>query len=337
MKPSTLKSTLISLYNHSMETTGKAPRAVTITGEPGGGKTSLVEQTADTLSLPIIIKHTPTMLVEDFGIPRFRPDSNKFDYAMPDWFPVKGEAPERGILLFDDRNQSGQDIQKVLANIEQARTLHGVPMPDGWWVINTGNRKQDKAGSFDVLTHLNDRETTIQFDTSFEDWTAWALDNGVRKEVISFIGFRTGLLHDFKPLEDKSPTPRGWVEGVSDAMGKIPTEAEHEWFSGAVGKGAAAEFLGYLRVWRKLPDPRMVLSSPDSATVPDDLATLYALAGALSSYVTEKTFSNMVKYLERIQPELSVLTMSYTIREKPELAEHPDFAPWSLQHQDLMF
>jgi hypothetical protein len=120
-------------------------------------------------------------------------------------------------------------------------------------------------------------------------------------------------------------------------MGNIPPEAEYEWFAGAVGEGAAAEFTGYLRIWRKLPDPRMVLQAPDAATVPDDLATLYALSGALSSYVTEKTFSNMIKYLKRVPPEFNVLTMSYTVREKPELAEHPDFAPWSLAHQDLMF
>jgi len=337
MKPSTLKSTLISLYNHSLDATGKAPRAVTTTGEPGGGKTSLIEQTAYALDIPIIIKHTPTMLVEDFGIPRFRPDSNVFDYAMPDWYPVKGQAPERGILLFDDRNQANQDIQKVLANIEQARTLHGVPMPDGWWIINTGNRKQDKAGSFDVLTHLNDRETTIHFDTSYEDWTAWALDNGVRKEVVSFIGFRTSLLHQFDPKQEKSPTPRGWVEGVSASMGKVPAEAEYEWFAGSVGEGAAAEFTGYLRIWRKLPDPRMILSVPDSVPVPDDLATLYAVSGALSSYVDMKTFGNMVKYLRRVPPEFSVLTMSYTLREKPELGEHEDFQDWSLRHQDLLF
>lgn len=336
MKPSNVFSVLNSLMDEAMKT-GKAPRAVTFTGEPGGGKTSIIKQFAAQRELPIIIKHTPTMLVEDFGIPRFRTDSATFDYALPDWYPVKGIAPDFGILLFDDRNQSVADIQKVLANIEQERTLHGVPLPDGWWVINTGNRKQDKAGSFDVLTHLNDRETTIQLDTSFEDWTTWALENGVRKEVVSFISFRPGLLHAFDPKQDKSPTARGWVEGVSNGMGVVPPETEYEWYSGAVGEGAAAEFTGYLRIWRKLPDPKLILSSPDVAAVPDDMATLYAIAGALSNYVDNKTFGNMIKYLKRLPPEFSVLTMSYSIRGNPDLAEHPDFGPWSVAHQELMF
>ena len=139
MRATLLKSTLSALI--------PAGRSVAIEGAPGGGKTTIVHEVAESLGLPIVERHMPTMLVEDFGIPY--PTDNGFEYKLPDWFPHKGKAGTEngGVLLFDDRNQANADLQKVLANIQQARTLHGVPLADGWTVISTGNRQSDRAGA----------------------------------------------------------------------------------------------------------------------------------------------------------------------------------------------
>jgi MoxR-like ATPase len=102
-------------------------RPLSIIGKPGGGKTSLVRTAAQQMAIGYIEKHMPTMLVEDFGIPDMASQGESFGYKLPDWYPAEGrtDIPDEGILLFDDRNQAGNDLQKVLANIEQARTLHG--------------------------------------------------------------------------------------------------------------------------------------------------------------------------------------------------------------------
>jgi MoxR-like ATPase len=91
-------------------------RPVCLEGPPGGGKTSLVQQAAARLGVEYIHKHMPTMLVEDFGIPTFTPGAESFNYQMPPWWPVDSDA--QAILCFDDRNQCGADLQKVLANIQ---------------------------------------------------------------------------------------------------------------------------------------------------------------------------------------------------------------------------
>jgi len=148
MRATLLKETIKSLF--------PITRTLSIEGSPGGGKTTIVHEVATELGIPCIERHMPTMLVEDFGI-LFPDSTDKLNYKLPDWFPVKGQAPEAGILLFDDRNQAGPDLQKVLANICQARTLHGVSMPDGWMVISTGNRQADRAGANRVLSHLRNR------------------------------------------------------------------------------------------------------------------------------------------------------------------------------------
>lgn len=330
MRPNTLIETLKSLITIN--------RAVLITGAPGGGKTSVVRQVAEKLDRHYIEQHLPTMLVEDFGIPY--PDGDILTYKLPEWFPAKGskwDDGRGGVLCFDDRNQGDNSLQKVLANIIQARTLHGVPMADGWSVVSTGNRQSDRAGSNRVLSHLANRETMIPFETHLDDWTAWALENDVRPEVVSFVRFRPNLLHDFDSQRDQNPTPRSWAEGVSSIIGVVPAEAEYECFTGAVGEGAAAEFLGFLKVFRKLPNPDAILLNPDSATVPDDPATLYALCGALSQRATETNFDRLVKYLDRLPNEFSVLCISTALKRDESLSNANGFVEWSLKNQEVLF
>jgi hypothetical protein len=329
MRATLLKETIKSLF--------PITRTLSIEGSPGGGKTTIVHEVAQELDIPCIERHMPTMLVEDFGILFPETDSNTLHYKLPDWFPVKGKAPEQGILLFDDRNQAGPDLQKVLANICQARTLHGVPMPDGWMVVSTGNRQADRAGANRVLSHLRNRETVIELETHLDDWTTWAINNGVKPEVISFIRFRPNLLHDFDPQRDQNATPRAWVDGVSDVLGTVPAEAEFECFKGAVGEGAAAEFVGFVRIFRKLPNPDAILLNPQTADVPKDPATLYALSGALAQRATESNFERVCQYSERMPPEFSVLTVSYAARRNPDLANTQAFTKWSINHQNVLF
>jgi hypothetical protein len=328
MRAELLKETLKSLF--------PIQRTVCIEGAPGGGKTTIVQQVADELGVPVIERHMPTMLVEDFGI-LFPKEGKTLEYKLPDWFPVKGKAPEAGILLFDDRNQAPAELQKVLANICQARNLHGSYLPDGWQVVSTGNRQSDRAGANRILSHLRNRETVLELETHLDDSTKWMIDNGVKPEVTSFLRFRPGLLHDFDPQRDQNPTPRSWVEGVSDVLGTVPAEAEFECFKGAVGEGAAAEFTGFIRIWRKLPNPDVILMNPDTANVPKDPATLYALAGAISQRATEGNFERVCTYAERMPPEFSVLTISYAARKNPDLANTQAFTKWSINHQDVLF
>jgi hypothetical protein len=120
-------------------------------------------------------------------------------------------------------------------------------------------------------------------------------------------------------------------------IGTVPSDAEFECFKGAVGEGAAAEFVGFLRIFRKLPNTDAILLNPTTSDVPSDPATLYALSGALAERATDSNFERVCSYSERMPPEFSVLTVSYAARRNPDLASTQAFVKWSLAHQEVLF
>jgi hypothetical protein len=328
MRAKTLKQTLKDLF--------KIKRTVAIEGSPGGGKTTICREVADEMGVGFIEVHMPTMLVEDFGIPMPQPDGT-IKHTLPHWYPAVGsDHPETGILCFDDMNQANADLQKVVANMCQAGTLHGVPKKEGWQVVSTGNKVSDRAGANRILSHLRNRHTVYDLETHVDDWLAWAIDHDVKPEVISFIKFRTDLLHDFDPQRESNPTPRSWVEGVSNTIGLVSPEAEYETFKGAVGEGASAEFVGFVKIFRNLPDMEQVIKKPLEAIVPNDPATLYAMAGSLATYSTVDNFKNVLTYLDRIPPEFSVLSVSYAVKKNTDLMNTPEFTKWAVDKQNVI-
>lgn len=328
MRAKLMKQTIKDLF--------KIKRTIAIEGSPGGGKTTICQEVAKEMGVGYIEVHMPTMLVEDFGIPIPQPDGT-LKHTLANFFPAVGSNhPDTGILCFDDMNQASADLQKVVANMCQARNLHGVPMKEGWQIISTGNKVSDRAGANRILSHLRNRHTVYDLETHVDDWLSWAIDHDVKPEVISFIKFRTDLLHDFNPQRESNPTPRSWVEGVSNAIGIVSPEAEYETFKGAVGEGASAEFVGFIKIFRNLPDIEQVIKKPLDAIVPSDPATLYAMAGSLATYSTVDNFKNVLTYLDRIPPEFSVLSVSYAVKKNTDLMNTPEFTKWAVDKQNVI-
>ena len=84
MRATLLQETLVELF--------KSKRPICVEGMPGGGKTTISQQVASKLGVGYIEKHTPTMLVEDFGVPDMATSDDSFKYKLPDWYPAEGRT-----------------------------------------------------------------------------------------------------------------------------------------------------------------------------------------------------------------------------------------------------
>lgn len=322
MQPSLLKSTVTNLIG--------ARRPVMIEGSPGLGKTQIVQQIARERSLGFVQLHAPLMQPEDYGMPIVNANRDGVTFAVPDKFPMEGSShPDQGVLLIDELPQADNAGQKILANLIQERELHGRKLKPGWSIVATGNRQQDRAGANRILSHLRNRVTTLEFEAHLDDWCDWALNDGVDPTVVGFVRFKPALLSAPDNKQEIYPTPRAWVEGVSNIIGKVDAKAEYECFRGAVGEGAASEFTAFLRIYRDLPDPDRVIENPDRAAVPTKMDVQYALAGALAHRATPDNFGNIIRFAERMPPEFMVLIVRDAAKRNPHVTATKAFLDWS--------
>lgn len=326
MKPNELKDLIKARLKAGIK------RALLIESSPGIGKTAIAGQVAAELDMGFIALHAPLLQPEDYGFPII--DKTKQDVhfvVSKDKFPIEdSQCPDKGILLIDELSQADNNAQKILANLIQAREIHGQRLKDGWTVVATGNRVSDRAGANRILSHLGNRLTRIELDASLDDWSTWALENNVQTEVIAFLRFRPELLSAFDPHADVNPTPRAWAEGVSAALGVVDGAHEFTVFKGDVGEGAAAEFCAFLKVFRKLPNPDAIILNPKNAEVPSDPATLYALCGALAHKATESNFVRIMEYVSRMPAEFSVLFIRDAIRRHPGIVNTKEYIAWAV-------
>ena len=79
-----------------------------------------------------------------------------------------------------------------------------------------------------------------------------------------------------------------------------------EHVAGSVGDGAAAEYVGFLKIMKRLPDASKIISDPDGGLIPEGNDVQWATIAKLSSVLTAHNAEAIWKYTMRLKPEMTV-------------------------------
>lgn len=350
MKPSHLKQALLTTY--------QAKKPAFIWGPPGIGKSDIVQQLADDLfakkfgytiddegnphpptgfdtERPYLIDIRLLLLdpVDLRGIPRLNGD-NLAHWCPPDFLPKSGE----GILFLDELPAAPPLVQAAAYQLVLNRKIGEYKLPDGWYVVAAGNRETDRAVTHRMPSPLANRFTHFELEVDLEDWTKISLQRGIRTDVIAFARFRPNFLFSFDPARNEKSfsTPRS-LWSLSKILDASPApEVEMEIINGTIGQGAGTEFLAFQQFMSKLPNIDRLLLNPTKEAVPTEPAVLYALSVALARRATDQTIDHIVKYISRIQPEFSVLTMTQAVSVNPLISNTKAFVEWCNTHADVL-
>lgn len=315
-----------------------AGRSVYIKGAPGIGKTSAVRQFADMTGMPLIHIHAPLVdLLDIKGVISTAGDSAKF-LPLNIW-PKSTDAPV--VILIDELAQAVAAIQNAFSQLLIDHQMGDIKLPAGSMVIATGNRREDKAATHNMPSHVINRLLHISLDYSVDDFVAWAAVNELVGEVISFIKYRPNLLHTFdaKDAQRTYASPRSW-EYASDllkAMSDLHDESSLlEILSGVVGEGEASEFVAYRGLYHSLQDPREVLRDPKKASVPKKESEMYAISTSIALIVDRDTRENFYIYLDRLPIEFAVMSLKTAKARWVDVLEGDGWKKFGAKHASLL-
>lgn len=305
-----------------------------IWGPPGVGKSSIVHKAAADAGLDFIDFRAVTCEPTDArGFPFIEDGCTR--WARPEFLPTEGE----GILFLDELGQAPGLVQAALLQLTLDRKVGEHELPEGWRIIAASNRQEDRAGVGRLNTALLDRFVHVDLDVSVDEWQDWAYAADLDSRVRSFINYRPNLLADFNSTERVSPSPRSW-NTVSKLLNVYTDEAlRYPAIEGAVGKGAAAEFISFLRTYTQLPSLEEIVSNPENVEIDkSDPSVLYALAGIVGTHGAEAkpaALAALSLFATRLPEEFAVLAIRDLVRARREVLKVPAIGEFLKTHRDL--
>ena len=220
-----------------------------------------------------------------------------------------------------------------------ARQINGHKVSEYITFLAATNRREDKAHVQGILEPVKGRFTILELETTLEDWLAWAAENDMPPMLTSFLRWKPDLFGKFEASKDmvQSSTPRNIAAVGRYQNNGLPRALEHEVFKGRAGEAFTDSYLGFLRIYRELPDLDNIIANPKTEKVPTDPGTQYALSGALGARMEDKTLAPILTYLERLPAEISVAAVKLGITgKKQHLQKTKAYIDWAVRNQNVI-
>ncbi|MCP2364066.1 hypothetical protein HD597_011086 [Nonomuraea thailandensis] len=237
-------------------------------GSPGTGKTSAVVALAESLNWPIEVVIGSIREPSDFaGLPVVCDGAVRL--TPPAWAHRLATAGH-GLLLLDELTTAPPAVQAAMLRVVLERVVGDVRLPDKVQVVAAANPPEEAADGWDLapplanrLVHLNwpvdgrqiARGLAVGFPTpplaGFARPPSPEQTMQARATVAAFLEVRPALALQVPPVGGQGwPSPRSW-EATAKLMAACkaagaPAEVLAALVAGAVGEGAALEFLSWL-------------------------------------------------------------------------------------------
>lgn len=278
------------------------------------------------------------------GMPAVDAAAKRASFVPFDFLPTEGE----GIIVFDELPRAHVSVQNALLEYILDGRIGEHERPAGWYACGAGNYVSDGGGSTRLTSALSSRFGHLYIEADFMEWRTWALQNGIHPYVIAYLTYchknptlpdgtpRRNAFCDYDPKADNGPSPRSW-KFVSDVLW---TEPEFDdllvLVQAFVGYPATIEFLGYVRLYKDLPDVDDCIARPDAAPVPGEISAIYALASALAARMTVANVANVYRYLARLPQEFMTMAITDAIARDESLKDTGEYARWQLARRPTL-
>ncbi|WP_026512093.1 ATP-binding protein [Butyrivibrio sp. LC3010] len=201
-------------------------RPILLIGPPGIGKTAIMEQVAEELSVNLvsytITHHTrqsaiglPFISKKEYG----GKETSVTEYTMSEiiasvYDRINQTGVKEGILFLDEINCVSETLVPTMLQFLQYKTFGAHQVPEGFIIVTAGNPPQyNKAvRDFDIVTL--DRVKRIDIEEDLEAFKEYADVNGVHGSILAYLDIHKDNFYSIKnDIQGKRfVTARGWED-----------------------------------------------------------------------------------------------------------------------------
>lgn len=291
-----------------------------LTGEPGIGKTSVIEQCVskirevkpdfwfETIYTPSLSPIDFVAMIPDHGTATLRAYKN-------DKLPNAFDNPDlEGILFLGERDNADPATNKALQKYINNEDMGGLRKPHGVIVVSDSNDISHRSGAVQQSLALLSRSRVVGVEVDPNVTLKYFGESDAHPMVQAYLTLRKEHVSTFDALIKSREykvwaNPRAWIR-VSDGLKDCDVTGEtltHEEIIGDVGEGVGREFAAFLHAACNLVSYAEIVRSPTTATKPENLSDVYAIIAMLSASVDSRDMDAVKKYVCRWNLEVQIL------------------------------
>jgi hypothetical protein len=281
-------------------------RPIFLWGPPGIGKSDIVKQLGEDLGAHVIDVRLSLWEPTDIkGIPYFDSNHNKMVWAPPSELPDADMAAQhKNIILFlDEMNSAPPAVQAAAYQLILNRRVGQYYLPDNVLIVAAGNREADKGVTYRMPAPLANRFIHLEMTVSWDDYSFWATENRIHKDVVGYLTFSKKDLYDFDPKSTSRAfaTPRSWTF-VSELLEDDDCDDSTltDLVSGAIGEGLAIKFMAHRKHASKMPNPTDILKGKVKKMEAKEISAMYSLAVSLCYELKDASDKNAKDWNDQV-------------------------------------
>ena len=328
-------------------------------GEPGIGKSSLLEMISSRLGYEYAYIDVPNMDLGDIAMPVIDHESKTTRYYPNARFKLHEGKPL--VIMLDEFTKGADPVKNMLHPMLEKNNprLGDIPIPkDGdkqTIVFLTGNLSTDGVGD-NLKAHSRNRLVPVTISKPNADqWIEWAINKSIEAEVIAWVSrfpqvlasYTDGGQNDNPYIYNPKRNQNAFVSprSLETASNIVRTRKQNDpdaviaALSGAIGESGARDMQAYIEFADQLPTWEATVSKPDTAPVPTSPGACSIVVFGAISRVTKETITPFMQYLERFEPEWQAV-FAVNIAKAPAKQSIAfsckAFATWVAKNQDLL-
>jgi len=223
------------------------------------------------------------------GLPSFKENTDVLNWRMPFWCKLLTQENSDGFLFFDEINLAPPLVQSAVYKIIYDRVIGEEKIGNNWLVLGAGNRDEDRAFTHTIPYPLRDRGGEVELITpSVENWTEWAIPQGIDSRIIGFVNFKPSCLYAINFDDNqKQTTTRGW-ERLNTLIKERKIDDTFKLLCcSAIGEGIAREFIAFCELQDKF-NIEEIIKNPKKLKEIDDISIKYLLLSSVAERYAKK-------------------------------------------------